>query len=203
MARCAYDDFRRDVLYALRPNPRVSNNSSAEVEAWETVKNSINDSSSTFAVAVYNVDEVAWGTPKAIGPTYQVVGGRFKQQTSSSLVADTTTGLTIAAPSQWTGQFVVSYKFSAWRAMWASILWFFELLARLATVAVVVALLALVVYYVPWSRLASSSVAAGSLLHRNVTASVFSESASATPSPVAGYGTSRVVVGKSSSRMPD
>ena len=204
MSHRAYDDFRRDVLYALRPNPRASNNASVEVEAWETVRSSVDEDLSTFTVSVYNVDEVGWGTPKAIGSSYQVVGGRFKQQVSNSLLADTTTGAVISAPSQWTGQFTVSYKFSAWRALVATILWFLELLARIATVAVIVALAALFVYYMPWATIAEAGVTAVQLLRRDV------PSASPTPVPTAtprgcamAYGTSRVIVGNSPSPTPD
>lgn len=197
MARRAFDDFQKDVLYSLRPNTRLSSNASVAVDTWETVRSTVDADASTFVVNVFNVDEVPWGVPRPTGAWYQVMGGRWHQPSSVSVAADVVSGVVISGPSQWSGQFVVSYKASILRSAWARFMWFCELVARVIIVALLVALAALILQYMPWSQIGEFVVQM--VYAKTAHTSTFSPTPTAAPE---GYGTQRIVVGKSTPSTP-
>lgn len=161
MARQAYDAFSRDLRFALQPDGRSAENN-IDIESFEHARLTIDDASSTFSVRVYNIDRVPFGVPARVGEGYTVIGGQTQKQRNSRLHADGSGGI-ISAPTQLEGVWQLCFKYSLTRAMWARFIWLLEVLARLSTLALFVAVVAAVLYYAPWRamwQLATAVVAA-------------------------------------------
>lgn len=211
MAEKAYDDFRRDAFYSLGVSDHRMENSAVEMEHWETVKHRVDKELSLFEVNIYGVDAAPFTFPRG-GWTYQVVGGGWKTAQGAALYRDATANTLISAPTAMEGRWVISYKFSMWRWLWAWIRWTFELIARLLVVSFLVALLAYTAYRIPWHTVRNLGLALVRAVLQRIWAIVSVWKATATPdggsgggsvvsptptsAPMGYYGTSRIEVGK-------
>lgn len=153
-AQAAYYALYADLKSALQ-----STNPLLEIAGWQEVSSTIDSVGHLFRVRISNVEKMPMFMPAA-GSGYQIIarGSMWATSSTSSLIRDATSGVTISAPSKIDGTLIVSYRFSLLRWLRAWIVWLVLFVVRVSIASMAIAVIGVVLWYIPWSKIITITI---------------------------------------------